>query len=505
MSFKNLLLIILTVKAFLMTLFIIYGDIHLSPDEAQYWTWSQALDWGYYSKPPGIAWQIALGTSIFGSSEFGIRFLSIIISFAQAILVYYLALASNLQPRVAFYCSLIMAFSPIGLIGSLLATTDGGFLLFWTLACLLVLSAFQENKEPNPLWIGLTLAFGALFKWPIYLFWIVYLAIIGKYFPKQNKIKIFSGIALSLLGLIPSLYWNSQHDWATFKHVSTAIQGGNSAVIQGNFWEFLGAQVLLLSPILFGLLIFSIAKLVVRKMHESPQIVFCGLISVVFLVCSLSVSLFQKIQGNWIVFIYPTAIVLIGWYVSQNFKRIRWVNFGLGLSMILSVYFFVTPTLTLQDNPLALSFKLNPFKHNMGWNQLYAALNAVGYDPEKNFLISDKYQTTSLLSFYGPEKKRAYFLNLQESRNNQFSYWSQSHESERGRAGYFIWIENQPHLAKDINYKPTYYGKELRKYFREVTFLGFYPLIQKKNEVLKGTLIFKCVGQYRSPKTSKLF
>ena len=27
-------------------------------DEAQYWTWSQDLDFGYYSKPPLIAWII---------------------------------------------------------------------------------------------------------------------------------------------------------------------------------------------------------------------------------------------------------------------------------------------------------------------------------------------------------------------------------------------------------------------------------------------------------------
>src|SRR5215510_533453 len=28
-------------------------------DEAQYWTWSRALDFGYFSKPPMIAWVIA--------------------------------------------------------------------------------------------------------------------------------------------------------------------------------------------------------------------------------------------------------------------------------------------------------------------------------------------------------------------------------------------------------------------------------------------------------------
>src|ERR1051325_4997905 len=33
--------------------------IDLTGDEAHYWEWSRHLDYGYYSKPPGIAWVIA--------------------------------------------------------------------------------------------------------------------------------------------------------------------------------------------------------------------------------------------------------------------------------------------------------------------------------------------------------------------------------------------------------------------------------------------------------------
>src|SRR3954469_18637142 len=36
-----------------------HSPIELSQDEAHYWEWSRHLDYGYYSKPPGIAWVIA--------------------------------------------------------------------------------------------------------------------------------------------------------------------------------------------------------------------------------------------------------------------------------------------------------------------------------------------------------------------------------------------------------------------------------------------------------------
>jgi hypothetical protein len=39
-------------------------DLDLDVDEAYYWGWAQALDWGYYSKPPLIAGLLAVsGTS----------------------------------------------------------------------------------------------------------------------------------------------------------------------------------------------------------------------------------------------------------------------------------------------------------------------------------------------------------------------------------------------------------------------------------------------------------
>ena len=37
-------------------------------DEAQYWLWSKSFEFGYFSKPPFIAWMIACYSWLFGSS-----------------------------------------------------------------------------------------------------------------------------------------------------------------------------------------------------------------------------------------------------------------------------------------------------------------------------------------------------------------------------------------------------------------------------------------------------
>ena len=47
--------------------------LNLHFDEAQYWAWSRNLAWGYFSKPPLIAWAIAATTALFGDAEWAVR------------------------------------------------------------------------------------------------------------------------------------------------------------------------------------------------------------------------------------------------------------------------------------------------------------------------------------------------------------------------------------------------------------------------------------------------
>ena len=62
--------------AFLLVLRIVFltlSPLNLYADEAQYWRWGETLDWGYYSKPPMIAWVIHAVTALFGNDEWAVR------------------------------------------------------------------------------------------------------------------------------------------------------------------------------------------------------------------------------------------------------------------------------------------------------------------------------------------------------------------------------------------------------------------------------------------------
>lgn len=447
---------------------ILFTGIGLGPDEAQYWSWSRNLDFGYYSKPPGIAWQIFLSTLFLGSTELGVRFSALVIGTLFTIAVYRLALKCSLSSSTACFAGLMAAFTPLGIFSTFLAITDGGMLLFWTLGLIVLVVAIEDNRPVNYPYLGLLIAFGALFKWPIYLLWLVVIGLwIAK--PSTRSPKILLGLFISLLGLLPTLYWNIHHDFATFKHVTTIVKGGNEGGAPPNPLEFIGSQAALLSPIIFGLLVG--AYFLPRK---RPSVMVLGMTTLGILLVYVTYAFFKKGQGNWCLFAYPSAFVFIAAIWEE--KKF-WIKLGIITSILLTSFIFLIPTLQ-EHNLLSIPWKINPFRHNLGWDKFKNL-------PNDAFLFADKYQTTSLLHFYNKEQKKAYFFNLLGSRKNQFSY---EPAPEIGENGLFVMVEMEP-LPEGLAEK---YQGLLTPYFRKINAPERLSLFEANGKSVKAALIFKC-------------
>jgi len=51
-----------------------YSPLGLYFDEAQYWMWSRTFEWGYFTKPPMVAWVIGATTTLAGTdAEWAVR------------------------------------------------------------------------------------------------------------------------------------------------------------------------------------------------------------------------------------------------------------------------------------------------------------------------------------------------------------------------------------------------------------------------------------------------
>src|SRR5262245_43259648 len=82
--------------------YIASGTIELSNDEAYQWLWSKHLALSYYSKPPGIALIQFAGTSLWGDTEFGVRFFSPLFAAALSVALFGF-MAREAGARAAFF------------------------------------------------------------------------------------------------------------------------------------------------------------------------------------------------------------------------------------------------------------------------------------------------------------------------------------------------------------------------------------------------------------------
>ena len=68
---------------------LLIGQLELAPDEAYYAQWSEHLDICYYSKGPGVALAIWIGTHLMGMTETGVRLLSPLLGLGTGLLAFF--------------------------------------------------------------------------------------------------------------------------------------------------------------------------------------------------------------------------------------------------------------------------------------------------------------------------------------------------------------------------------------------------------------------------------
>src|SRR6266436_3945441 len=143
----------------------------LFPDEAQYWVWSQQLALGYYSKPPLVAWLIALTTGLFGDSEFAVRLSAPLLHAGAAIFVYGIG-ARLYDRRVGFWSALAYASLPGVSVSAFIISTDAALLLFWAAALYCFVRARDQGGRAWWLAVGVAAGFGLLAKYAM-AYWIL--------------------------------------------------------------------------------------------------------------------------------------------------------------------------------------------------------------------------------------------------------------------------------------------------------------------------------------------
>ena len=140
-----------------------FSKIDLVMDEAQYWTWSRDFEFGYFSKPPLIAWLIAAMNEACGTSEACTRAASPILYTLTAALLFIIA-RILFDARTGFWTAIVFATLPGVSYASALITTDAPLIFLWTLTLLLWVLLVKRKCMELAILLGLAIGTGLLAK-----------------------------------------------------------------------------------------------------------------------------------------------------------------------------------------------------------------------------------------------------------------------------------------------------------------------------------------------------
>ena len=259
-SYSEWLLLVIVGTLILRWTLMIASPLDLHGDEAQYWAWSRDLDWGYFSKPPLIAWIIAAFTSVFGQAEWAIRLPSALLH-SLTTWVIYITTRKVFDSRTGFWAACFYLFMPGVWLSSTIISTDVPLLLCWAL----VLNAWAYLREtpswPRSLQLGLALGFGLLAKYAMLFF----LPILGVaiLFDKKSRRALLGtkGLAAGALAaalFIPNIIWNLNHDFATLSHTAENANLSGSLLNPLELLSFWGSQFGVFGPVAFPVLIICL-------------------------------------------------------------------------------------------------------------------------------------------------------------------------------------------------------------------------------------------------------
>jgi 4-amino-4-deoxy-L-arabinose transferase-like glycosyltransferase len=439
-------------------IYLVIVPLDLAPDEAYYWDWSRVPDWGYYSKPPMVAWLMAASTFLGGNTAFFVRLPSVILS-ATALLAVYLLARSMYGERAGFYAGLSSLAIPGNSVLSLVMTIDAPLVCFWALSSLSLWMAVNAGATPCgcpnvgatrrlslPVWwimVGVFTGLGLLSKQTMSVFPVLALLFVLTSPDARKTLKTpwpYVSFFIALLMLSPFLYWNLGHNWITFVHTAHHFDPHETKKLVSltSFFDLLGSQAGIISPLLWLLLmasgLFYLVFWATTRGYPYKDVRFLAFFGIIPIMGIFLLSLRQNMNANWPAPFYEASIIMLsGIYTGKvSLGNVRVISaikclyrpaLILGLAMTVLLYLL----------PWSLSIlkldggSLDPTKRLKGWKEvgleagkLYNGLPG----KEKTFILATKRQIVSELAFYMPFQPRVYHWAVSPKRiKSQYEIW----------------------------------------------------------------------------------
>ena len=414
--------------------FLFAVDVDLAPDEAYYWDWGREPAWGYFSKPPMIAWVYAAARMLGAETTSWIRLPAVILGIGTLIFAS-LLVRRMAGARTAFWSVLLLALAPGTLVSNLVLTIDAPLLLSWTAALCGLWMATNPRRDgtrnPDAWWLCAgAIGAGVLSKQMMLLFPVLAFAWLALEPSARRHLRdwrTWLGLVAPLAALIPVLAWNARHDWITVHHTAGhfGAKAWSLSRSVSSFGGFIGIAMVLVGPVIAVAFVVAAFRVARTWQAAEPAERFLWIFSVPALVAVLTMSLFRRVHPNWpAVFWEAGALLAVRFVVApQNF---RWHRHALWSAGTLSALVLLLPALIpLTGQAMGRTDVLARLR---GWREFAAQVQEIRNRFAADGRRPDVWAATergvvSELAFYLPDQPRVRRWSVTGRVESQYEIW----------------------------------------------------------------------------------
>lgn len=418
--------------------------LELRTDEAYYWTWSKENTLSFLDHPPMIAWFIRFGTSIFGDTNFGVRFAGLLaMPISQLLLADIVrrvtrdmraALLAVLMMEAALYYGLLMAkVAPdtalipfeLAMVWSLVRLTESGDARWW-LAAGLFGGLSLLSKLTALMLIPAIAAFILVPDWR--LRWL-------------RSLYPWLAVLIAVVVFSPVLIWNGMHDWASFRFQFVRATAAHDFNLR-TLGDYIGLQLGQVGPVLLPVVLFAAGLTAWRGYrHRDPVAVLLSTAVLVPFGYFFWKSLTLRVGDTWPMFIWPLGFAAAAIDIAMRPREswpawmvkgsIFWANIAIasGLCIVVAVFLYYTVS------PWNFIGKTDPIGGEAGFAQVASRAESEMQNSGATWIATTDYRVYAMLRWHLRDRVPVIQIN---ERSRFLSFRDPGLDRIAGHAGLYV-------------------------------------------------------------------
>jgi hypothetical protein len=276
----------------------------LGNDEVYYWTYAIQPDWSHFDHPPMVGLLIRLTTlNLHWVNEVSLRLGSIIACAISTLFIFNIG-KLLISERGGWYAALIYNCSVYtGIIAGLFILPDSPQMPFWTGALyLMAILIKRRNEQSITVWLllGLLIGLATLCKVHALYLWAGFgLFIIITRVRWLLNWRLYAGVMVTLICILPIVYWNVINDFITYRYHSDRVT--HTRLQWDSLGTEIGGEAIYQNPVIWALLLVSLIVFVSKRIRFADKNtgiwLLCMSLPMIFLFWG--VALFNATLPHW--------------------------------------------------------------------------------------------------------------------------------------------------------------------------------------------------------------